>query len=244
MTPSERMSKVTQMQQDELISAVTHELRTPLTSIRALSDILHNNPDLDIQQRQQFLKIIMQESERLTEVVDEVIDLTELELGSNKEYFIEVDLRDVVQETVQAVSNLLQEKHIIFQLRCPDEDFRIIIDQRRVMQVIITLLTNAINFCQPDQGWIGVRLLRRDDVLQVTISDNGPPIGQNNRPCLAGESEQSVDATDSALSTTLDLLISQEVITCLGGRLWAEPNLQYGAKFSFCLPLKPTYQNC
>ncbi len=98
MTSSEMMSKVTQMQQDELISAVTHELRTPLTSIRALSDILHNNPDLDIQQRQQFLKIIMQESERLTEVVDEVIDLTELELGSNKENFAEVDLREVVQD--------------------------------------------------------------------------------------------------------------------------------------------------
>jgi signal transduction histidine kinase len=55
---------------------------------------------------------------------------------------------------------------------------------------------------------------------------------------------QFIDAAESSPPTNLDLLISQEVIACLGGRLWAERDLQYGAKFSFCLPLEPTYQNC
>ncbi len=236
--------KAAQMRQDELISTVTHELRTPLTSIRAMSDILHDNPDLDVQQRQRFLEIILQESERLTEVVEDVIDLTELELGGVEEGMVELDLKQAAQEAIRVVSGLLREKQIHFQLRCPDKALLLTTDRRRVLQVMITLLTNAINFCRPVSGWVGVRLAHRGDTLLVTVSDNGQPVGQNGRPTLpVGTGLPTDTPPPDFLPMKLDLLISQEVIDCLGGQLWAEPDLSYGAKFCFYLPLMPPHHN-
>ena len=90
---NERLQELDRLK-DDFVSTVTHELRTPLTSIRAFSEILHDNPDLDADERQNFLNIIIQESERLTRLINQVLDLAKLESGRAEWRVAEVDLRD------------------------------------------------------------------------------------------------------------------------------------------------------
>ena len=105
---------------DEFISTITHELRTPLTSIRAFSEILHDNPDLDLAKRDRYLGIIVKESERLTRLINQVLDLAKIESG-NAEWRIDaVDLREVIEESAAAASGLIAEHNARLRLDLPD----------------------------------------------------------------------------------------------------------------------------
>ena len=93
---------------DDFISTVTHELRTPLTSIRAFSEILHDNPDLERPQRVRFLGIVIKESERLTRLINQVLDLAKIESGNAEWHTAELDLREIVEDSLAATSQLFQ----------------------------------------------------------------------------------------------------------------------------------------
>ncbi len=96
---NERLQELDRLK-DDFISTVTHELRTPLTSIRAFSEILHDNPDLDVERRIHFLDIVLRESERLTRLINQVLDLAKLESGAAEWNTTEVDLRLLIEEAV------------------------------------------------------------------------------------------------------------------------------------------------
>ena len=229
--------------QDEFISAATYELRTPLTSICTLSRILHDNPNLEVSQREKFLDVIVQESERLTEVVEEVLEWAELELGGVEWHLAEVDMKAVVEEVVQSIRKRPETKRVHLQVRFPAQLPPVIADRERVMEVMFSLLSNAINFCDDSSGWVGVRLQTSGQFVRVDISDNGPNIWANNRPiimdksdCLNNNDENEGNLKGVALTTNLALLISRDIICHFGGRLWVDEALTHGAKFSFTLP--------
>ena len=100
---NERLKELDRLK-DDFISTVTHELRTPLTSIRAFSEILHDNPDLEPAERQRFLGLVIKESERLTRLINQVLDLAKIESGLAEWHSAELDLREVVLEAVSATS--------------------------------------------------------------------------------------------------------------------------------------------
>ncbi len=225
---------------EDFISAVTHELRTPLTSIRALSAILHDNPELDTIQRDQFLSIIVEESEKLACLVEEVQDLAELELGEVEWHLSEVDLKEVIQECLVAVSRVLTQKNIQLQLRLPDEVPPLVTDRDRIKQVILSLLSNAIKFCDSSCGWVGIRLRMADDALQVDVSDNGPGVDSATRPGLSDKLYHPAEdiSVEEPQTTSLGLLISRCIVSHFGGKFWVESKLNHGAKFCFTLPLR------
>lgn len=228
---------------DDILATVTHELRTPLTSIRAISGILHENPDIDVNRRDQFLDIILQESERLTCLVEEMLDLAELELGKAEWHLSKVNLAEVVHAAVADVENILNEQNICLQLRLPAHLPSVKTDQERIKQVILCLLSNAIKFCDDSSGWIGVRLYLRNDSLQVDVSDNGSGIQASARHKITNnESGRNLDNTfgEEPQTTSLSLLVSRNIVAHFGGKLWFDRDLKHGAKFSFTLPLQAT----
>src|SRR5688572_83323 len=136
---------------DDFISTVTHELRTPLTSIRAFSEILNDNPELDGVQRAKFLGIIIKESERLTRLINQVLDLAKIESGNAEWHTSEIDLREVVEDSITEVSQLLKEGNIELETNMPGRIPAILADRDRLLQVMLNLLSNAAKFCsQPD----------------------------------------------------------------------------------------------
>ena len=128
---------------DDFISTVTHELRTPLTSIRAFSEILNDNPELDGSQRAKFLGIIIKESERLTRLINQVLDLAKIESGNAEWHSSEIDMREVVEDSITAVSQLFKDQGVALEASLPQQVPPIVADRDRLMQVMLNLLSNA-----------------------------------------------------------------------------------------------------
>ncbi len=148
---NERLKELDRLK-DDFISTVTHELRTPLTSIRAFSEILRDNPDLDTAERTRFLTIVIKESERLTRLINQVLDLAKIESGKAEWHVVDVDLREVIEESVAATSQLYRDRGIALDLELPAAVPTIPADRDRLIQVMINLLSNASKFCSREAG--------------------------------------------------------------------------------------------
>jgi Na+/proline symporter/signal transduction histidine kinase len=234
---NERLQELDRLK-DDFVSTITHELRTPLTSIRAFSEILYDNADLDTAQRSKFLGIIIKESERLTRLIHQVLDLAKIESGIAEWRIADVDLKAIIEESVMATSQLFEEHQIQIALDLPDRVPPVAADQDRLIQVILNLLSNAAKFCEPVHGQVDIRLRQEGAALRVDVRDNGPGIDPANQRIIFDKFHQVGDTlTAKPQGTGLGLPISRQIITYLGGSLWVESTPRHGAMFSFTLPL-------
>src|SRR4029453_3450961 len=115
---NERLTELDRLK-DDFISTVTHELRTPLTSIRAFSEILLTETDVDPEERMKFLGIITRETERLTRLINQVLDLAKIESGQAEWHVARVDLREAIIMTLADMSQVFKEKNARLQTRTP-----------------------------------------------------------------------------------------------------------------------------
>ena len=222
---------------DDFISTVTHELRTPLTSIRAFTEILRDNPGLDSGEREKFLTIIIQESERLTRLINQVLDLAKLESGRAEWQVSAIDLRAVVQGSIDATGQLFRARNVALEARLPGGTFTVNADRDRLVQVLINLLSNAAKFVPGDTGRVVVELGAAGGMWRVTVSDNGPGVRSEDRTVIFEKFRQAGDVmTDRPQGTGLGLPISRQIIEHFGGRLWVESLPGRGATFIFELP--------
>ncbi|MFZ5556884.1 MAG: ATP-binding protein [Pseudomonadota bacterium] len=232
---NERLQELDRLK-DDFISTVTHELRTPLTSIRALTEILHDNPDLTQPERQRFLGIIIKESERLTRLINQVLDLAKLESGSADWHNAEVDLRELVEEATNSTAQLFRDKGVRLETRLESGLPTVVADRDRLTQVVLNLLSNAVKFCAPGRGRVEVRLHRAGDDLQVDVADNGVGISAADQRLIFEKFRQAGYVRPQG--TGLGLPISRKIIQHFGGRLWVESSPGQGATFSFTIPIR------
>ncbi|MFZ3155396.1 ATP-binding protein [Pseudomonas sp.] len=223
---------------DDFISTVTHELRTPLTSIRAFSEILNDNPELEPAQRARFVAIIVKESERLTRMINQVLDLAKLESGRAEWHATALDLREVIEDALATTSQLLQEQGVILDLELPAQIPPVLADRDRLLQVLLNLISNAVKFCDREAGRIGIAVQVLPEVLQVEVRDNGCGIDPADQEIIFEKFRQAGDnLTEKPQGTGLGLPISRQIIEHFGGRLWVRSARGQGASFSFTLPL-------
>ena len=233
---NERLTELDRLK-DEFVSTVTHELRTPLTSIRAFSEILRGDLDVDPAQRRKFLDIITKETERLSRLINQVLDLSKLESGKADWQAARVDLNEVVADTVAGMEQLFQEKGVQVDVRVPQRPALVSGDVDRIIQVMLNLLSNAVKFCDPGKGRIEIALSARDEWLRVDVRDNGPGISEHDQANIFDKFRQGGDAlTGKPQGTGLGLHICRHIIEHYGGRLWVESRPGDGACFSFTLP--------
>ena len=234
---NERLKELDRMK-DDFISTVSHELRTPLTSIRAFSEILFDNPTMDVAERERFLGIITKETERLTRLINQVLDMAKLESGNAEWNLARVDIRDVINGSVEATDSLFKDKGVQLVLELDNRLPAVLADHDRLIQVMLNLLSNAVKFCPPVGGRVVVRLYRQSDNLRVDVVDNGQGIEPAERQLIFEKFRQVGDTmTAKPQGTGLGLPISRQIIEHFGGRLWVESATGSGAVFSFSLPL-------
>ncbi len=223
---------------DDFVSTVTHELRTPLTSIRAFSEILLDTSDLEVPDRERFLRIIAEETERLTRLINQVLDLSKLESGRAEWHVTEVDVGDVVQHSVTETSRLFANRGAALEVRVPDHLPPVAADRDRLVQVMLNLLSNAAKFCDLDRGRVVVAARAAEGAVRVDVQDNGPGVRPEEQEVIFEKFWQADDAHPGRpKGTGLGLPISRQIIDHLGGRLWVESRPGEGATFSFTLPL-------
>ncbi len=223
---------------DDFISTISHELRTPLTSIRSFGEILLDSPRMSGAKRKQFLAIIIKESERLTRLIDQILDLAKMEAGRMEWRMTDIDPKEVIEEALAATSGLFNERGVRIEAPLPDRLPRVRVDRDRFMQVIVNLLSNAVKFCDRDKGWVGVEASLTREGLQVDVRDNGPGIARAEQIAIFEKFQQVGDTlADTPRGTGLGLPICRQIIEHFGGRIWVRSSRGKGATFSFSVPL-------
>jgi Na+/proline symporter/nitrogen-specific signal transduction histidine kinase len=234
---NERLKELDRLK-DEFVSTVTHELRTPLTSIRAFTEILLDDPDVELGQRRNFLGIITKETERLTRLINQVLDLAKIESGKAEWVESAVDMREVISDTLAAMGQLFKEKNIVVEARLPENVSPVTADLDRMIQVMLNLLSNAVKFCDVVDGRIEIVLSERDGWLRVDVRDNGRGISPKDQGEIFGKFHQVGGVlTDKPRGSGLGLHISRQIVEHFGGKMWVESDIGRGACFSFTLPI-------
>ncbi len=222
---------------DEFISTVTHELRTPLTSIRAFSEILLANPDMDAAQCSKFLGIIVKESERLTRLINQVLDMAKIDSDRVEWRIDNVDLRALIEDAISSTSQLFRDKAVTLRHDLGHQPVLISGDHDRLTQVIINLLSNAVKFCPEQRGEVMIRLLALAGRWRLEVIDNGPGIAHDQHKLIFEKFHQVNDPhAGKPKGTGLGLAISQKIVEHHHGRIWVESEIGQGSTFIVELP--------
>ena len=235
---NQRLQELDRMK-DEFISTVSHELRTPLTAIRSLAEILHDYTDTTSDRQQEFTGIIIRETQRLTRLITQVLDFQKLESGRTPWSITSVDLKDVVEDAVSATSQIVNDRQIQMQVHLPDISRSVKGDRDQLIRAMVNLISNAVKFCDPDQGRIDIRLGYDADRLIVSVMDNGIGISQADQIKIFDKFQQVVDPIRGRPpGTGLGLSITRQIIRHHNGELKVTSTPGKGADFYFILPLE------
>jgi signal transduction histidine kinase len=234
---NERLKELDRMK-DDFISTVTHELRTPLTSIRAFSEILLADPEVALAERMKFLGIITRETERLTRLINQVLDMAKIASGRAEWQMTLVDVREVVADTLARMAPMFEERGVRLEVHLPERAPPVHADVDRVIQVLLNLLSNALKFSPEGRGRVDVTLRRTDGALRIDVRDNGPGIRAEDQPYVFDKFWQAGDTlVAKPPGTGLGLHISRQIVEHFGGRMWVESVPGAGACFTFTLPV-------
>jgi signal transduction histidine kinase len=221
---------------DDFMSSVTHELRTPLTSIRALAEMMGDDAEMPAEQRQRFLAIITAETERLSRLVNQVLDMAKIESGHGEWLNTDVDLRTLLTQAAQTTAEMFRERGAVLTLELPPQVRSLKADPDRLMQVVMNLLSNAAKFVPRDGGQVRLRLTADDAGVTVAVRDNGAGVPPAQQALIFEKFRQGGDETNRPQGTGLGLPISLRIVEHFGGRMWVESTPGQGATFAFHLP--------
>lgn len=224
---------------DEFLYTVTHELRTPLTSIRAMSEILEDNPDLSEEERLQFLNSIVSETERLSHLITQVLNLEKFESGRHRLNNESFDYIQLTKDAIQAVKPIIDQRGIRLQTILPDSQIFVWGDKYLLMQVFNNLLSNAIKFCSPSNGVITLKVAEVPFEVETIIEDNGEGIQDDVKELIFDKFFQAKNQTlKKPVGSGLGLAICKKIIVSHQGKIWVENNRVKGSRFIFTLPIK------
>jgi len=221
---------------DDFMSSVTHELRTPLTSIRALAELMADDPEMESKQRQEFIDIIVAETERLSRLVNQVLDLAKIEAGHAEWHNADVDMTALVRQAAQSMAELLREQGTKLELDLLEGLPTLRADPDRLTQVLLNLLGNAAKYVPREGGRIAVRMRATDDDVTVQVQDNGPGVPRSQHERVFEKFHQIDGPLARPGGTGLGLPISRQIVEHFGGHIDLRSDSTQGACFEFTLP--------
>jgi len=221
---------------DDFMSSVTHELRTPLTSIRAFAELMRDEPGMDAAQRQHFLELVVAEAERLSRLVNQVLDMAKIESGQAEWRNDEIDLRELIGHAVQTTAGTFRERGAQLQVEQPAQVPVLHADRDRLLQVLLNLLSNAAKFVPQGSGRVIVRLRSDERHATIEVCDNGPGVAPDQQQLVFEKFRQGGAAAHRPQGTGLGLPISRQIVEQFGGRMWLKSEPGKGACFGFELP--------
>jgi two-component system, OmpR family, phosphate regulon sensor histidine kinase PhoR len=219
----------------EFVGNISHELRTPLAGIKAIVETLQDGAMDDKETARDFLSKVNAEVDSLSQMVNELIELSRIETGRVKLNMTPVNLNNLVNEAIARLMPQAARKRIAILTDLPDDLPQIQADRERIQHVILNILHNAIKFT-PDSGEIKVVTAADAKSITVQIMDTGTGIAKEDLPHIF-ERFFKADRSRSNPGSGLGLAIAKHIIIAHGGKIWLESQEGKGSTFSFSLPL-------
>jgi two-component system sensor histidine kinase ChiS len=218
---------------DEFLEMAGHELKTPLTPMLSLLKQMLDGGVGDLTEKQKHvLKVILRGAERLQTSITDILDITKLESGRMELHKEKLKLEPLIKEVIERMRLSAEAKGVSITQEMPELP-AVEADRKRVEQVLIHLIDNAIKFA-PENGRVDVSAKCEGDQVLVQVKDNGKGIAKEDFPKLFTKFFQ---ADPSTRGTGLGLAICKRLVELHGGRIWCESELGKGSTFSFTLPV-------
>ena len=235
---NERLKELDRLK-DEFISTVTHELRTPLTAIQSIAEILRDYPDTEKSEQRNFLGIMINEIQRLSRLINQVLDFQKIESGRMQWNIKPLDMIKVIQDAVDATRQLVAGKEMFMTVNLPQEVPEITGDRDQLIQAMVNLISNAVKFCEPRTGQINVSLVHRYNKFYVSVQDNGIGIGGRDQKVIFEQFRQiSPSGRGRPQGSGLGLAITRRIIEFHAGQISVQSEIGKGAAFTIMLPIE------
>jgi len=233
-----------QRSKTSFVANVSHELRTPLNMIIGLVDLMVDSPEIYAvvlpPEMREDLQVIHRNCEHLSNMVNDVLDLTRLDSGRLTLHRERVDLTEVIGDSVEAIRPLLDKKRLFIELSIPGKLPPIYCDRTRIQQVILNLVSNATR--HTDHGGVTVTVVVSDHRVVVSVSDTGTGIAPED-VCAIFEPFEQGKMWRGTGGSGLGLSISRRFVELHGGEMWLESSVGVGSTFFFSLPISPPIEH-
>ena len=232
------------LQKTNFVSGVSHELKTPLTSIRLYAELLRDGRVADERKRTGYLGVIVTESERLTRLVNNVLDFSRMEQGRRRYALERLDLRQLLREGIDAQRGRIETAGMELVFEADEVAVVLPVDRDAVGQILVNLLDNAVKYAR-DGGEVTVTLRAVDGGVTVTVQDRGPGIATAHRVHLF-ESFYRADCELTAKCTGcgLGLSIARRLMRGMGGDLSFAPRAGGGSCFTLHFAAREAMERC
>ena len=232
-----RQLETASQHKSEFLANMSHELRTPLNAVIGFSEVLSERMFGEINDKQaEYVGDILDSGRHLLSLINDILDLSKIEAGRMELEPTEFAMPSVIENALTLVKERAHRRGIVL-VRTVDERLGMIrADERKVKQVLLNLLSNALKFT-PEGGQIDVRARVHDGETEISVTDTGVGIALEDQPAVFEEFRQVGMASKKVEGTGLGLAISRKFIELHGGKIWVESQVGKGSTFAFTLPL-------
>jgi two-component system, NtrC family, sensor kinase len=218
------------------LANMSHELRTPLNAIIGFSEVLTERMFGELNEKQdEYLKDIYASGQHLLSLINDILDLSKIEAGRMELELTDFDLPSAIDNALILVRERASRRGITLGRTIDEHLGRLRGDERKVKQVLLNLLSNALKFT-PEAGRIDVRAVPQDGVAEISVADTGVGIAPEDQEAVFEEFRQVGTADKKVEGTGLGLALSRKFIELHGGRIWVESEIGKGSTFRFTLP--------
>ena len=231
-----RQLEVASRHKSEFLANMSHELRTPLNAIIGFSEVLSERMFGDINDKQaEYLGDILESGRHLLSLINDILDLSKIEAGRMELESSEFNLPAAIDNTLTLFRERAQRRDVRLGREFGETVGTVRADERKVKQVLLNLLSNALKFT-PDSGRIDVKAVVRAGMTEISVTDTGVGIAPDDLEAVFEEFRQVGTTAKKVEGTGLGLAISRKFIELHGGRIWVTSELGAGSTFAFTLP--------
>jgi len=229
----ERNSELRGLNEDknQLMSMVAHDLKSPLNQINGLAAVINLETENLTETQKECLDKISVASERLSQMINKVLDTKAIDSGEENMIIEKINLKDVVADLVRFYSSKAQSKNIRVRTNLKDKNLFVKADKQYIRQIIENLMSNALKF-SPNNTSIEINSYVKEGEIVTEVKDQGPGLSDEDKKHLFQEyATLSAEPTGDEISTGLGLSIVKKYVDKLGGKVWCESDPGQGASF-------------
>jgi GAF domain-containing protein len=222
----------------EFLSNMSHELRTPLNAIIGFSEVLGDRLFGELTDKQEeYLKDIMESGQHLLSLINDILDLSKIEAGRMELELTDFDLPQAIDNALTLVRERAGRRGIALHQAVDERLGEILGDERKVKQVLLNLLSNALKFT-PEGGRIDVSARFQDSSAEISVTDTGVGIAPEDQEAVFEEFRQVGTAARKVEGTGLGLTLCRKFVELHGGRIWVKSQVSVGSTFTFTIPVR------